>query len=211
MRALPFIAAALAGCASVPAGPPPPPPEQSFREVKSVALVHRVGWRGAEPGPGETRRRDPLDALQGALAERGVKTVTIELTDRPPPPDLAEVEALARSVEWSAQDATPDATGPIVGSVGARAAPPLAKLGVEAMAVYVRGPGWGTRRSSPFFGEPLMRPPPPPVAAIALVARDGTVVTFAWGGVDPFEAAGPLNAAEAVDAALGLLAPRAAE
>src|SRR5574341_1277450 len=165
MRALPFIAAALAGCASVPAGPPPPPPEQSFREVKSVALVHRVGWRGAEPGPGETRRRDPLDALQGALAERGVKTVTIELTDRPPPPDLAEVEALARSVEWSAQDATPDATGPIVGSVGARAAPPLAKLGVEAMAVYVRGPGWGTRRSSPFFGEPLMRPPPPPVAA----------------------------------------------
>lgn len=209
MRALPYIVAALAGCASVPPGPPPPPPEQSFRAVKSVALVHRLAWRATAPGPGESRRRDPLDVLQDALAARGLRTVTLELTERPPP-DLTDIDAVVRMVEGIAQGAPPDAGGPEVTSVGARAAPVLARLEADALAVYTRGLGWGAPPPSPFFGQPLMAPPPATVAAISLVARDGTVVTFAWGG-DAFGTLGPANAAEAVDAALALLAQPPAE
>lgn len=208
MRALPYMAAVLVGCASVPAGPPPPPPEQAFRGVKGVALVHRVDWKGAEPGPGESRRRDPLDALQGALASRGLATVTVELPDRPSA-DLADVDALARLVEWSAPGGGAGGEGPAVGSVGGKASPVLEKLGVEALAVYVRGSAF-TAPPSPFFGQPLAEPLPGATSAIGLVARDGTVVTFAWGGgLDPWGSAGPANAAEAVDAALALLVPPA--
>jgi hypothetical protein len=90
--------------------------------------------------------------------------------------------------------------------VGDRAAPVLAQVGADALAVYARSPGWGAPPPSPFLGQPLRVPSPAPVSAIALVARDGTVVTWAWGGgSDPFGATGPVNAAEAVDAALALL------
>lgn len=202
-----MILVALGACATAPAGPPPPPPELSFLGVKGVALVHRVPWRGAAPGPGETRRRDPLDALQAAIAGRGLKTLTIELTERPPG-ELAAVDRLARLVEWSAQSVRPDSGGPSVSSVGDKAAPVLQELGVDAFAVYARAPGWGAPSPAlPFFGQPLsMAPPPAPVSAIALVARDGVVVTFAWGGgAEPSGGPGPLNAAEAVDAALAVL------
>jgi hypothetical protein len=210
MRAPSLIALALAACASVPAGPPSAPPEQSFRDVKGVALLHRVPWRSA-PAPDETRRRDPLDVLQSALAERGVKTVTVELPERPPP-ELSDVDALARHVEWTAERERPAGAGPTVASVGERAGAILTRLGVEAAAVYVRAPEWGTRQPSPFFDRTMMTAPPPAaVSAIALVARDGVVVTFAWGGGDPWGAVGPANAAEAIDAALALLAPAPAE
>jgi hypothetical protein len=210
MRALPYIAAALVGCATVPAGPPAPPPEEAFRGVKGVALVHRVPWSGvASPGPGEGRTRDPLDALQVALEQRGVATVTVELPDHPAA-DLAAVDALARRAEELALGASPgvgaDAT------VGNLAAPVLARLGVDALAVYVRGGPWGAPPPSPFWERSLLVPPLPPASAIALVARDGTVLAFAWGGgSDPYGEAGPVNAAEAVDAVLALLAPRVAE
>jgi hypothetical protein len=211
MRAPSLIALALAACATVPAGPPPAPPEQSFRDVKGVALLHRVPWRGATPAPGETRRRDVLDALQGALADRGVKTVTVELPERPPQ-ELADVDALARQVVWTAEAARPEGAGPAVASVGDRAGAVLARLGVEAAAVYVRGPEWGARQPSPFFDRTMMTAPPPAAAsALALVAPDGVVVTFAWGVGDPWGAVGPANAAEAIDAALALLAPPPAE
>jgi hypothetical protein len=213
MRALPLILLALGACATAPAGPPPPPPELSFRDVKGVALVHRVAWRGPAPGPGETRRRDPLDALQSALAGRGLRTVTIELAERPAG-ELEALDQLARLAEWSAQDVRPDAGGPAVSSVGDKAAPVLQQLGVDALAVYVRAQGWGAPSPAlPLYGQPLsMAPPPAPVAAIALVARDGAVITLAWGGGgEPFGGPGPLNAAEAVDAALALLVQSPAE
>lgn len=211
MRALLVILAALVGCASVPEGPPPPSPEQSFQDVKAVALVRRVHWRGGEPAAGETRRRDPLDALQVALAERGVRTVTVELADRPPA-GLANVDALARRAEWAAQSASPQPGGPGASSLGPQVAAVLGELGVDALAVYARGVAWGAAQPSPFFGQPLMAPPPAPVSAVGLLARDGTLITFAWGGAaDPWGAAGPVNAAEAIDAALALLAPRAGE
>lgn len=211
MRALPLLAVVLGACASVPAGPPPPPPEQSFRGVKGVALLRRVAWRGPAPGPGETRRRDPLDVLQAALVARGLTTVSVELPERPPE-ELGAVDQLARRVEWGVQDAHPGSGAPAVSSVGAEAAPVLLQLRADALAVYVRAPGWAAPPPAPsFYGQPLsMAPSPSPASAIALVARDGTVVTFTWGGgMDPLGDAGPVNAAEAVDAALALLAPPA--
>jgi len=204
MRALPYIAAALAGCATAAAGPDQAPaaPEQAFRNVKVVAFAHRLA-------SGEDRRRDPLDALQAALEERGRGAVTLELVGRPPA-DLAAVDALVERVAAAADRAGGEAGPPDVASVGDRAAPVLDQLGADALAVYVRGVFWQAPPPSPFFER---APPPPPVAtsAIALVARDGTVVVFSWGGGDPLGGAGLANAAEAVDAALALLAPVPAE
>ena len=206
-RALTLVLFALAACATVPAGPPPPPPELSFRGVKAVALVHRLDLGLGTPGPGDARRRDPLDALQRALAARGVKTVTVELPERPPP-ELDAIEEAARLAETSAQEARAGLGGPAVATLGERAAPALDQLGADAFAVYARGGGWGMPASPPpRFGSAwsMAPPPPPPVSAISVVARNGTVVTFAWGGgAEPFSG-GLANAAEAVDAALALL------
>lgn len=203
MRALPLVALSLVACVIVPEGPPPASPEQSFRGVKGIALVHRVPGRGEA----EARRRDPLDGLQAALADRGVRTVTLELPERPPE-DLAAVDALARELESIADAARPDSRGAAVASVGPRSAPVLERLGVDALVVYARGPGWGAPQPWPFLSQPAV-PPPAPQSAMAMAARDGAVVIFTWGGGTGAFGAGPVNAAEAIDAALGLLAPRA--
>lgn len=210
MRALPLALALVTGCATVPPGPPPPPPELSFRGVSAVALVHRIARDGHSLDPGAARRRDPLDALAPALASRGLKALVVELPASPAA-DLAAVDALARQVEAQALAARPEEGGPVAGSVGAGAAAPLAQLGVEALAVYVRAPGWGAPPPYPMFGTPLLAPPSPPASALALVARDGTVLTFAWGGGQAPFGSGPLNAAEAIDAVLAVLVPPPAE
>jgi hypothetical protein len=196
-----LLSAVGAGCAAAPVGPPPPPPELSFRDVRSVALLRRLD---PDAGPGEGRRRDPLDALQGALAARGLKAVTLELPPRAPP-GLAAVEQAMILAEGVAEAASPDAGELQVGSIGARAAPALSQLGAEAFAIYVQGTAWAD--SPRYFGQPYgLAQPPARGSAIAAVARDGTVVTFAWGGRAPY-GAGPVNAAEAVDAVLNLLIP----
>jgi hypothetical protein len=173
--------------------------------VKTVALLHRLEGLGT-PGMGDARRRDPLDALQRALAARGVKTVTVELTERPPP-ELDAVEQAARLAESNAEAARAGMGGPAVATVGELAAPALQQLDADAFAVYARGGGWGMPAAPPprFGSGWSMAPPPAPASALSVVARDGTVVTFAWGGgAEPFPS-GLANAAEAVDAALALL------
>ncbi|HSM92048.1 MAG TPA: hypothetical protein VLT47_04115 [Anaeromyxobacteraceae bacterium] len=207
MRALPLLAAALGACASVPTGPPPPSPEQAFRGVKGVALVHRL-----ESGDG--RRHDPLDALQAALEGRGIATVPLDLPRRPAAP-LEAVDRLARAAEGRAGDARTADGAPAVSSLGGDAEAVLRALGVEALAVYVRAPGWGSLPPpgpSPFVDPMALAPRPTLASAIALVARDGTLVTFTWGGgAERLGDGGPANAAEAIDAALALLAPAPTE
>lgn len=197
------------GCAT--RGEPPPAAAAPFPEVKSAALL-----RWVERGP--ERPKDALDALAASLAERGITTHVRDLGPGRSKA-LADVERLYGDVEsrvWSgsglsgrSRDGQP---------LGADAARTVRALGADAVALYLRFdarlPGRGAAGPMPPFGFPPSGPVDRPssgayrpVAAIALVSRDGTLVWFDWGPRDETrDPEGPVNAAEAVDAAARLLA-----
>ncbi len=194
---------AFAACASAEAPPPGPPP---FRAVKKVVLVRRVA------DPRAQRPRDPIDALKESLDTRGYEVRVVEVG----PGKDAELRDLDRLEDriaarlWN-RGAPPDRVerlGPEAGAV-------VTKLGADAVAGY--------HRLDPSLA--LLTPPPPPTwttpserqryyatarvpaGALSLVAADGSVAWFPWGGAGAdLDEHALVNAAEAIDALLAALA-----
>jgi hypothetical protein len=104
--------------------------------------------------------------------------------------------------------------------LGEEAAATVAALGVDAVALHHRAESFRLGALSsplpPVIGDPF--PPsasyPPatrsfrrPVGAVSLVDRHGNAVWFDWGAPESdLDPSAPVNAAEAVDALLGVLA-----
>lgn len=198
-------ACATAGDAAVPAPPP------SFREVRSLVLVRMADERAGQP-------KDPLDGLDDSLRARGYRTRIVDLgaTKKPDPPGL---DRLFLDLESRAGTARGDRFGLApYSTLGRRAAETVAALGVDAVATYHRLEG---RRVLPppdaaaLPGTLLPGPSAPaygPTGAIALVDRSGHVATFAWGASSALDDPGvPVNAAEAIDLVLRVLAGDPAE
>ncbi|HET8542285.1 MAG TPA: hypothetical protein VFL83_20590 [Anaeromyxobacter sp.] len=195
--------AAWTACATVVEGPPPGP--SPFRAVKKVALVRRVD------DPRAPRGRDAIDALKESLDARGYETRVIELGAGKDGAlrDLDRLEERIGGRLW-----VRDAAGGSADALGAEAGAIVARLGVDAVAGYHRlDPGlaplppppepWGAPPASQARAEPARRP----AGALSLVAADGSLAWFPWGGaaaeLDP---AALINPAEAIDALLAALA-----
>jgi hypothetical protein len=178
--------------------------------VKSAALV-RWSERGAE------RARDALDALGASLAERGIATRELDLGPGDAR-DRRDLERLFATVEARVESgAGVPGRGRSAQPLGEAAARTVQALGADALALHVRfDERFLRRRATPLppFGVPPSGLPQEqpissyrPTAAIALVSRDGALVWFDWGPRDASrDPDGPVNAAEAVDAAARLLA-----
>jgi len=194
MRKLALALAAATACATAgEAGAPPPP---SFRGVRSLVLVRSADERVQRP-------RDPLDALDETLRGRGFLTRLVELAHRPPR-ELAPLERLFGQLEARAGASRSERVAAPVGAAGKDAGAIVAQLGVDAVASYHRLDRRRPELPPPALPGTLFPPPPVsverPVAALAVVDRDGHVATFAWGDSGPLEDPGvPLNAAEAID------------
>lgn len=203
------LAGALLAAACATAGPPAPAAPPPFQGVRSVVLVR-------EAAPREKRPRDPLDALDGSLREKGLATRFVEVGPGLRE-ELAGVERLVRDVSWRIRSAPPvagrerrpDALGRAPGEL-------LASLGADAFAIYLRLDGRvaDRYRSVPPAG-PVLDPRDPRAfparrtAALALVDRDGALLWFDWGGEEDVLEEDPsrvVNAAEAVDEAVRVLA-----
>jgi hypothetical protein len=205
------LAAALAlgaACAAVEAPVAGPPP---FRGVKKLVLVRRVD------DPRAPRGRDPIDALKESLEARGYEARIVELPG--PGAELRDLERLEDGIashNWTRarSDGGAERAG---GDAGAL----LARLGVDAVAGYHRFDA----RLAPLAPAPQPQPwasPPPfpsqqqaprrPSAALSLVGADGSLAWFPWGGagaeMDPNAL---LNAADAIDALLAVLAGEPAD
>jgi hypothetical protein len=203
-RLVPLALAAAAACAGVsaPPGPPGPPP---FEGVKTIALV-RLGADG-----GGTRPKDPLDALEESLRARGYATRVVELGRRPPDA-LRPVQRLHDRVGSRASSGQRSGR---VERAGAEAEAAATALGVDAIALYHRSADLGVPLPSDPRPFPTPGYPPPtallrrPLGALSLVDARGNAVTFEWGaGGEPAvgDSAAPVNAAEAIEALLRVLA-----
>jgi hypothetical protein len=196
-----IIAAALAGCAAVQ--PPPPPGPSPFRAVKKLVLARRVD------DPRAQRGRDAVDALKESLDARGYETRVVEVgpgKDRALR-DLDRLEDRIASRLWS-RDVAPGRVEPLGPDAGAV----VAALGVDAVAGYHRLDArfaplppppqpWGV----PSAAAPAP-PPRPPTGALSLVAADGSLAWFPWGGGQAeLDDRQLLNPAEAIDAVLAAL------
>lgn len=203
-RLISLALAASAACATVPEPPRAPP----FEGVKTIALVR---WRAE----GSARPRDPLDALKESLDGRGYATRLVELGRRPPEA-LRPVERLfQRMGSRVGGGPLPDRPGRVV-RVGTEAEEAAAALQVDAVALYHRAADT-TRfpaepEPHPFPGPGF--PPPPmvtrrPLGALSLVDAKGNAVIFDWGAPEEplgYDPSAPVNAAEAIDALLRVLA-----
>jgi hypothetical protein len=202
------VAAAGGACATVDEPAPTPLP---FPTVKSAALV-RWSERGAE------RPKDALDALAASLAERGIATRELDL-GRGDGKERRDLERLFATVEARVESgAGVPGRGRSAQPLGDGAARTVRALGADALALHVRFDERLLRRRAttplpPFGVPPSGLPHEQPIssyrpnAAIALVSRDGALVWFDWGPRDASrDPEGPVNAAEAVDAAARLLA-----
>jgi hypothetical protein len=173
-----------------------------------VALVR---WN--DRAAGERRARDPLDALGESLAQRGIETRLVEIGagQRSDLGDLAQVHDHLR---WRIEgESPPPGRRPAV-QLGMDAAPVLARLEVDALALSFRfdprlsptpsplAPGpyapWGVR---PYAGRGTYRP----IGALALVGRGNVVAWFDWGAGDDLLDGRSASPAEAVDRALRVL------
>jgi hypothetical protein len=200
--------AALSVAAGACAGTREPVPGPvSFPAVKTAALV-----RGGE-GRAE-RPKDALDALETSLAARGIAARAVE-RGRGGDRALLRLEDLVASRVWSGARAGGRRAPEPLGDEGAA---PVRALGVDAVALLLRfDRGLPPRDRAPGGLPPFGAPPPGfeerplspyrPTAALALVSRDGALVWFDWGPRDAaYDPEGPVNAAEAVDAAARFLA-----
>lgn len=198
--------AAAAACASMDATAPGPPP---FLGVKKLVLVRRV--HDGRP----QRPRDAIDALKESLDARGYAVRIVELG---PGKDgeLRDLERLQDRLEarlWGRAGATPRA-----GGMGNEAGAVVARLGADAVAGYHRldlalaplpppQDPWGSA-----YAQRPAAPARRPAGALSLVAADGAVGWFPWGGPGAELDPGALvNAAEAIDALLAALAGDAGE
>jgi hypothetical protein len=201
--------AALSVAAGACAGTREPPPAPvSFPAVKTAALV-----RGGEGRP--ERPKDALDALETSLAARGIAARAVE-RGRGGDRALERLEDLVASRVWSgARAGGRRAPEPL----GGAAAAPVRALGVDAVVLLLRFDRGLPPRDRPPTGLPPFGAPPPagfeerplspyrPTAALALVSGDGALVWFDWGPRDAaYDPEGPVNAAEAVEAAARFLA-----
>jgi hypothetical protein len=194
--------AAAAACATVPEPPGPPP----FEGVKTLALVR---WR--EPDAA-ARPRDPLDALKETLDARGYQTRLLEVGRRVPDA-LRPVQRLHERLGAYGGTAWPRAGSDRAERLGPEAGEAARALGVDAVVLYHRVEDWGLPplsepRAFPRQGFPDQAALRRPLGALSLVDAKGAAISFAWGApgeaLDPDPAA-PLNAAEAIDAVLGVL------
>jgi hypothetical protein len=210
MRSIQLASLALAAataCAGVREPPGPPP----FEGVKSLALVR---WR--EPDAA-ARPRDPLDVLKESLDARGYETRLVEVGRRVPDA-LRPVQRLHERVGAHGGTTWPRGRDRLE-RIGPEAGEAARALGVDAVVLYHRAEDW----RSPALPEPRAFPqpgfPPPvafrrPLGALSLVDGGGAAVSFEWGAPDEAldrDPAGPVNAAEAIDAILGVLAGGDAE
>jgi hypothetical protein len=203
------LALAAAACATVGEPPPGPP---VFEEVRTVALVR---WRD---DPSVARAKDPLDALEESLAARDVATRVVEIG--PGGEDAGRaLERLHSRLAARIPEGPPRGRGGRgVEPLGADAGDAVAALGVDAVALHHRADAFGLgalpRAPAPVLGEPF---PPPgssatharrrPLGALSLVDRGGNAIWFEWGAPESeLDPTAPVNAAEAVDAVLGVLA-----
>jgi hypothetical protein len=205
------VAAALAGallaveaCAPVAAEGPPPGPSP-FLAVKKVVLVRRVD------DPRAPRRRDPLDALKETLDARGYETRIVEVGSGEDAA-LRDLEGLEDRI--AARMGSRERTGGRPEALGAEAGAAVAKLGIDAAVGYHRlqdqlapllpppASTWGLAH-----GAEQPRPVRHPVGALSLVAADGTLAWFPWGGARAErDGRALINPAEAIDALVAALA-----
>jgi hypothetical protein len=193
------LAAAALACAGVPVAdePPGPPP---FQGLSRLVLVRSVDERGARP-------KDPLDALRESLTAQGRTARGVDLAQGGHRNDA--LATLYRTVEARVFGGSATGASTVV-SLGADAARALRDEGADGAVLYYRRAGrLPVLPPAPvpgaFGAEPLSMPPgAPPVAALALVDRDGHLVWFGWGSGDPSRT-GPNTAAEAVDVLLRVI------
>jgi hypothetical protein len=176
--------------------------------VRRVALI-----RAQDRAAGARRARDALDALGESLAQRGIGIHTVEIGPGLRA-DLEAVEQVFDHARWRIEG-EPLASGsrPVV-PLGVDAAPVLARLDVDALALLFRfdprwAPGqapfapvpyapWGAR---PQAGRGAYRP----IGALALIGRGNAFVWFDWGASDGLlDTGSAVNPAEAVEQALRL-------
>ncbi len=197
-----LLAAAVvaAGCAGAPLAEAPSGPAP-FRGLRRVVLVRAVD-RGAEPH----RPKDPLDAVGESLDAQGRTTRTVEVGPRMRR-ELAGVARLYSDVEARIDDRIgADSTGRRVERLGRGVGPLLDDLQADGAVLYYR---FGVRLlAPPALASPFEREPGPrlarPLAALAVVDRDGNLLWFDWGAPDTADRdpTAPSTAAEAVDALL---------
>lgn len=200
------LAAATAGCATTgePVASPGPP---AFQGVRSLVLAR---WTDDPAG----RPKDPLDALQETLVARGYAVRAVDLGRRTPP-ELRDLERLHERMATRIYGGAPrDRFARRVEPLGREAGEVVAKLGVDAVALYHRFEGRPLPGALP---DPLAPPgalfpgSPPverrPLGALSLVDRAGNALWYDWGAgsmeIDPEV---PANPAEAIDALVAALA-----
>lgn len=185
-----------------------------FSGVRQVALVRRD-----EPATrASPRRKDPLDALGESLGERGIATRVIQAG--PGREHARRLETLWSGIEERIRATPPGVNRRLaVGAPDEDAARVVREIGADALALYLRldrGPSLATGATPPSAYPPSVYPVPGdvgdpaatyrPVAALALVARDGRLAWVDWGPRDDrVDPPGPVNAAEALDEVIRLL------
>ena len=196
---------ALLACAACAAVETPPPGPSPFHGVKKVVLARRVD------DPRAPRARDAIDALKESLDARGYEARVVEVgpgEDRA----LRDLDRLEEQI--AARLWTHERRRERVETLGRDAGAVVAKLGADAIAGYHRLDArlaplpppqqpWGSPSTAPLFAAPVRRPS----GALSLVAADGSLAWFPWGGegaeLDP---GALINPAEAIDALLSVLA-----
>lgn len=213
MKTFGVAALALAAVACATVGEPPPGPP-AFEEVRTVALVR---WRD---DPSVPRAKDPLDALEESLAARDVATRAVEIGPRTEDASRALERLHSRLAARILEGPPRGRRGRGAEPLGADAADAVAALGVDAVALHHRADAFGLgalpRAPAPVLGDPF----PPlashpstayarrrPLGALSLVDRSGNAIWFEWGAPDSeLDPSAPVNAVEAVDAVLRVLA-----
>jgi hypothetical protein len=191
------LAAATLACVGLPVAdePPGPPP---FQELSKLVLVRWVDERGVHP-------KDPLDAVGESLTAQGRIARVVDLGEGGR--RSGALATLYRTVEARVGSGSPHAAE-TVASLGADAARVLRDEGTDGAVLYYRLSGRLPVLPQPpmpgAFGADPPAPATPPVAALALVDRDGRLVWFGWGSGDPSRT-GPTTAAEAVEVLLRVI------
>jgi hypothetical protein len=195
------LSATLLACA---AAEPPPPGPSPFRAAKKLVLVRRVD------DPRAPRARDPIDALKESLEARGYEARIVEVgaAEDPSLRDLERLEDRIAGRYWNRGEATTRGE-----KLGAEAGAVVAKLGADAVAGWHRLdnrmlplPPPPDPFASPYAAQRGMASARRPSGALSLVAADGSVAWFPWGGAGAdLDARALLNPAEAIDALLAAL------
>lgn len=204
----------VVACATGSGGPDPEKPV--FADVGKVALL-RWNDRSADK-----RAKDPLDGLAESLGARGIVTRALEVGPRGPDSNAA-LERLWAEVEGRIRSAPPHELRGSAQPLWSGAGKVVRELGVDAVALYLRLDRY--RMLPPATGATPPDFPPPsaigapgaqahplpesryrPVAALAVVGKEGGLVWSDWGPRDEaVDVPGPVNAAEALDEVVRLL------